>query len=454
MLRRLISCLPVIAVVWVCGAVISEAQQSTVKPKSASALTTAKLQIDHGDLESGEKTLWNILGVEPKNEQALGMMAALRVRQQRYAEGEALFRRVLQLNPNSVAASRGLAGTLLAEDKVEEAILQDQRTIELAPQDLRLKVEVAGLYLSRGNFSGALSALNSIKASQFPTSAIPLKAASLLGLERRADAEALLTGVKGSPATALDMAQVFVEGNDPRAALTALSYVNPVTKDAAARIYYLKGRSLRQEGDLRGASASFNQSLMIKPNAVEPMLAISEIYAVQNNHAESFAMLEKTRAQNPKSVQVLRPLIAEAMRAGQSDKALAAALELQNTSSELGDRYLVASVMLQQKQCLPASHIFEDYVAQRPDDARAFLGLGMAYLGLLRYEDARQALERSLQLTSDLAEADYQLGLLFAQQGSRQEAIEKWQKTVELQPDHAQALFSLGTIYLEAGELE
>ncbi|HEY8670599.1 MAG TPA: tetratricopeptide repeat protein, partial [Terriglobales bacterium] len=230
--------------------------------------------------------------------------------------------------------------------------------------------------------------------------------------------------------------------------------VNPVTKDAAARVSYLKGRALRQDGDLQGAAASFNQSLISKPNAVEPMLAISEIYAVQNKHAESFAMLEKARARNPKSVEVLRPLIAEAMRAGQNDKALEAALELQNTSSELGDRYLVASVMLQQKQFLPASHILEDYVAQRPDDARAFLGLGMAYLGLLRYADAQQALERSLQLKSDLAEADYQLGLLFAQQGSRQEAIEHWQKTVELQPHHAQALFSLGTIYLEAGELE
>src|SRR5205823_2713319 len=153
------------------------------------------------------------------------------------------------------------------------------------------------------------------------------------------------------------------------------------------------------------------------------LLAISEVFAIENKHADSFETLEKARALAPESSEVLRHLIVEAMKAGQNEKALSAAQDLQRKSSELDDRYLVASVMLQQKQYLPASHILEDYVAQRPEDAKAFLGLGMAYLNLLRYADARQALEHSLQLQPDRAEAEYQLGVLFAQQGDRQEAM-------------------------------
>src|SRR3981189_3652722 len=120
------------------------------------------------------------------------------------------------------------------------------------------------------------------------------------------------------------------------------------------------------------------------------------------------------------------------MQAGQNDRALLAAQDLQRKSSELDDRYLVASVMIQQKQYLPATHILEDYVTQRPQDAKAYLGLGMGYLSLLGYADARQALERSLQLNPSLAEVHYQLGLLDGQQGSRQEAIQHWQKAVDL----------------------
>ena len=443
-----------LALVSVLGAVLTAAQQSPVQPKPASLLATARLQLDHGDLESGEQTLWNILSLEPSNEQALTMMAAVRTRQQRYAEAEALYRHVLQLDPKSLAASRGLTGTLLSQEKVEDAIRQEQHTIDLAPQDSGLRVEIAGLYLSRGEFSNALSALNGIKAIHFPAAAIPLKAASLLGMERKAEAEALLPTVKGSPAAALELAEVFVEGNDPKAALTAISFITPITKSTAGRVYYLKGRALGQERDLQSAAAAFGQSLKADPNSVRTMLAISEVYALQNKHAESFAMLERARVVNPKSVDVLRPLIVEAMHAGENDKALEAAQDLQKNSSELGDRYLVASVMIQQKQYLTASHILEDYVAQRPDDARAYLGLGMAYLNLLRYAQARQVLERSLQLKPDLAEAEYQLGVLFAQQGDRQPAIDHWEKAISLQPHHAQALFSLGTMYLESGELQ
>ena len=177
------------------------------------------------------------------------------------------------------------------------------------------------------------------------------------------------------------------------------------------------------------------------------------IFAQEKKHADSLTMLEKARQVSPDSREVLRHLIVEAMHAGQNDKGLKAAQDLQRKSSELDDRFLVASVMLQQRQFLAATHILEDYVAQRPEDAKAYLGLGMAYLNLLRYADARQALEHSVQIKPDIAEAEYQLGLLAGQQGSRQEAIQHWQRAVDLQPDHAQALFSLGTIYLESGNL-
>lgn len=438
-----------------CAVPFSHAQKSVVQSKSpSSALSTAKLQIDHGDLESGEKTLWSVLSVEPTNEQALLLLGVVRARQQRFAEEEALFRRVLHLNPKSIVASKGLAESLLAQGRPDEAIRQYKETIQLVPQDSGLKIAVARLDLDRGNFVEVLSTLNTIKSDRFPASAIPLKAAGLLGMGRRADAEGLLSLVKGSPGAAIELAHVFVEANDPSPALTSLSFINPVPKSVAARVYYLKGRALRQKGERAAATISFRQALTADPKSVETLLALSEIFATENKHTDSFETLEKARVLAPESSEVLRHLIVEAMHAGQNDRALSAAQDLQRKSSELRDQYLVASVMLQQKQYLPASHLLEDYTAQRPDDAKAFLGLGIAYLNLLRYTDARRALEHSLQIEPSLAETNYQLGVLFAQQGDRQQAVQSWEKAVTLQPRHAQALFSLGTVYLEGGELE
>src|SRR6266850_5226387 len=169
--RRPLYLLAVVALL-LCGAPTLRAQKAVPGSKAASPLSAAKAQLDRGDIASAENTLWKILGSEPTNEQALTMLGFVRGRQQRYAEAEALFRRVLQLNPKSVVASRNLAGALLAQDKPNDAIQQYKQAIQLRPQDSDLKVEVAKLELGRGNFANALSTLDTINPNQFPASAV------------------------------------------------------------------------------------------------------------------------------------------------------------------------------------------------------------------------------------------------------------------------------------------
>src|SRR2546427_7265441 len=118
-----------------CAPPFAGAQKTVPRSRSASPLSTAKAQLARGDLDSVESTLWSILASEPANEQALLMLGVVRGRQQRYAEAEALFRRVLQLNPKSIVASRNLAGALLAQDKPDDAIRQYNQAIQLSPQD-------------------------------------------------------------------------------------------------------------------------------------------------------------------------------------------------------------------------------------------------------------------------------------------------------------------------------
>lgn len=432
---------------------LAYSQQKSSPPKSHYPLAVAAAQLKQNDLDSAERTLWSVLSTDPANAEALTMLGVIRGRQQRFAESEALFRRVGQLNPKSVVAVRNLAGSLLAQDKPEEALKTYKQAIELAPQDADLRMDAAQLELARGNFTDALEILQGIKPTQFPPAAVHYKAACLLGLGRRSEAEALIPLVKTSPNAAADLAQVFIEGNAPDAALKSLAFAGSTERKQGARIYYLRGRALLEKGDPSGAITTFRRALGLDPKSAPIMLAIAEVYAAENKHGDSYHILDQARAADPQSAEVLRHLVVEAMRAGYSEAAMHAATELQRISPSFDDRYLVATVMLQQKQFTPASHILEDYVAQRPQDGKAFLALGMAYLSLLRYSEAHKALERSLQLDPNLAEGEYQLGLLEGQQGNRQAAQEHWERAVALKPDHAPALFSLGTVYVEAGDL-
>src|ERR1700746_1068727 len=89
------------------------------RSSSALPVATARAEISRGQLEAAEKTLWTVLSSYPNQPEALTLLGIVRGRQKRYAEAEALFRRVLQLAPQSLVAHRNLASALIAQNKME-----------------------------------------------------------------------------------------------------------------------------------------------------------------------------------------------------------------------------------------------------------------------------------------------------------------------------------------------
>src|SRR6185295_18675730 len=132
-----------------------------------------------------------------------------------YAEAEALFRRVVQLEPHSVEGRKNLGLTLLAENKVDEAAEVLQALAADAPGDYELKVKLAALYVGVGKFTEAISLLDSIPPAKFPASGISVDAAALLGAGRVRDASLLIPRASKSPNIALDLAEVFIASRQP-----------------------------------------------------------------------------------------------------------------------------------------------------------------------------------------------------------------------------------------------
>src|SRR5229473_41208 len=119
-------------------------QEVPAKPNNTQqVLTEAQSQLARGKLDDAETTLWTVLTANPNDEKALTLLGTIRNRQQRYPEAEALFRRVLQINLNSVVAHRGLGAALIAENRDDDAIDQFKAATDLAPEDLGIRVEIA-----------------------------------------------------------------------------------------------------------------------------------------------------------------------------------------------------------------------------------------------------------------------------------------------------------------------
>src|SRR5437588_7928716 len=119
---------PVLILLGFCAAIGTWAQTPAAQKSSANASSTvsAQAQFNSGDLTTAESSLWSVLSSNPNDEQALTLLGMIRGRQQRYAEAEALFGRVLRLNSKSVVARSQLANVLAAQNREDEAIVQYQ----------------------------------------------------------------------------------------------------------------------------------------------------------------------------------------------------------------------------------------------------------------------------------------------------------------------------------------
>jgi tetratricopeptide (TPR) repeat protein len=422
---------------------------------TSSTFATAKAQLARGDLQNAETSLWSVLSLNPNDKEALMLLGIIRGRQQRYPEAESLFRRLLQIDPKSLVVHRNLASALVAQDKVDEAIKQYEQAESLAPEDSDLKLELARLYAGSGQFTRVLSILEAIPQNQFPGAGIPVKAASLLALGRKSEAVRLAGRAKGAPAIEMDLAEIFLNAKLPDEALESLKLAIVGLKRPPARFYHTKGKALQAKGQNGRALSSFRQALALDPKSLDTLLAMAEIYARENKHSDSLAMIERARRLNPDSLPVLRSLVVEGMKSGNHPAALQAAQKLtENSPNNPDDLLLAGAAMLEERESAAAVTVLEKYIAHRSGNARAWLALGIAYSQEQRYADSRKALANSVQLDPSLPEAEYQLGLVAKSEGKSEEAIRHLERAVQLRPEHAKALMSLGALYLQTGELE
>jgi len=98
---------------------------------------------------------------------------------------------------------------------------------------------------------------------------------------------------------------------------------------------------------------------------------------------------------------------------------------------------------------------YNDYLLrQDPNNARAHVEQGKAYLFLNRANEARASLRRALELRNDDDEPHYFLGLLHRLQGDLVTAQSEFDAAIAINPENAKAHGNLGLVLVQQGRLE
>jgi len=422
-------------------------------PTTSSALVQARQQFARHDYNAAEESVWKVLNADPQNADALTLLGTIRIQQKRASEAESLFQRVVQLNPKSFSGRLELGRILVAEGKVPEAIEQFRQAQELEPANVEARVTLARLYAVAGEFASALSNLEPLGESRLPREAISVKVAALLALGRSDQAIALANRVTNPP-LALALAENFVAAKMPDHALKLLARAQASGKKPPARFYFVKAKALDMAGNPPAANENYQRAIALEPKSEEFLLAAAELNSRQNKHDAAFGLLKKALELDPDSLTVIRPLILEASFAGKSVEVQDAAEKLQSISDQPQDLFVAASVFLKNSRQDEAVPLLEKYLQKMPNDARAWVGLGIGYEDMKRLPDAQKAFEHALEADPQMADAEYQMGQLMSLNSNSSAAMQHYERALQFNPNHALALAKLGKLYLESGNSE
>jgi protein O-GlcNAc transferase len=378
-----------------------------------------------GRLADAEALYRRILAVQPNHAEALRLLGVIAQQVGRHDLAVGWIRQAIALNPNNPDAHSNLGEACHSLGRMDEAIATFRRAVELKPDFPEFHYNLSVALRVRGQFDAAVAACRralELKPN-FPEAHNSLGAA--LAAQGRFD-EAIAAYRR-----ALELKPEFPEAhNNLGAALTERGQFDAAVA-ACRRALDLKpnfpeaynnlGNALRGRGQFDEAVAACRNALQLKQDFPEAHNSLGAALAAQGQFDEAIAAYRRALKLHPDFAEAHNNLGNALRGRGQFDEAVAAcrrALEL------------------------------------KPEFAKAHNSLGAALAAQGQFDEAAAACRRALELKPKFAEAHNSLGAALAAQGQFDEAIAAYRRALELKPEFPEAHNTLGGALKDRGELD
>ena len=190
--------------------------------------------------------------------------------------------------------------------------------------------------------------------------------------------------------------------------------------------FLMLGRLYQIKGDRDKATDIYKTFLGIEPGSEEGVTALAKLHMDAGNYKEAVGLLEAFVKRSPESdgaLQTLGEAYSELQEYGKAADAYKRAGELEPDDIEI--KKAEAQALFLSDQIDAASALYQELVKAEPEDGIALLRLGQIYRRQMKYDLARQNLQKAAQAFPDSIETQFNLVLLDRDEGLLQEALKR-----------------------------
>jgi tetratricopeptide (TPR) repeat protein len=390
-------------------------------------------------------------------------------------KAEQAYRKAAELEPSEMSHQRGLAQTLLAEEKFSEALAVYRKLVDLMPDDADLYLRIAQIYREMHQLDQAEE--NLLKARQYAPGSVEVmyNEAMLYQAQGRYDdairvlSEAL-NGVKGQSAVLpsrrrslaiiyQELGQLYRDRQDYSAAVYTYGELGHLGEDEDRRARLLIMDTYRASKDLNKALQAGREALTKYPN--DPAIRASQALLMGENQQTDEAVkmlrgqLTKTDADRDTYVNIAQ-VYERARRYKEAEEAARAAeiLPGQPRDNEMV-WFILGAIYERQKLYDRAEAQFKKALAVNPKNGPVlnYYGYMLGDLGL-RLDEAASLVNRALKEEPFNGAYLDSLGWIYYRQNKLDDAEATLRKALERDAHDPTIHSHLGDVYAKLGRSE
>jgi tetratricopeptide (TPR) repeat protein len=435
------------------GSCDSMAQQK--QTGSSAALQQVEVLIQQGHLDEAKSQTLDVLKENPSSVECYNLLGIIAGNQQDYSNAIAAFQKALQLAPRSVKTHNNLGNVYVAQKQLDLAEKEFRTALRVDAADRDANYNLGVLLMVKGAPTEAIPHFERVRPPNVATRFNLIRA--YFQTKRTADALRLATELsaqgKDDVQVHFSLGVMLASEKQYKPAQLELEKADSLQPETFEILYNL-GQDLLREREYSKAETMLSRALKLKPESAETMYLLAQALSDESRPLDALDLLLKAHKIAPENPDVIFLMAQVSMSQNYFEDAipllesgLQVAPKRSDLRAALGESYFMAGKI---------DKAIDEFkkLLEVDASARSYAFLGLSYLNLGRFDEAKQYFQQGVKLDPHNSLCLFNLGFIAERQGDSTGAEALFQETLRSNPNFPDALLELANLRIAAKRLQ